>query len=119
MKRLLVILSVLSGLMFAGSVAGAQEHNHDHEELPEHPHILLLNLEFNEEGEPVNAQKCVDLANNRALPLNSHHHNVHFGTANEALFLQGQARHVVIPTSPFPMVPWTDCASFLQFMGIE
>lgn len=81
-------------------------------QLPPHPHVLVLGLEFDEQGEP-SIRKCVDLAANQALPLNAQHEHVHFGHAGEALFTH--AGHVVVPTAPFPGVPWTNCESLIAF----
>lgn len=82
-------------------------------QLPEHPHVLVLGVEFDEHGEPVGFRKCIDLAANQALPLNAQHQHVHFGKAGEALF--GRAGHVIAPTAPFPGVPWTDCETLIAF----
>jgi hypothetical protein len=83
-------------------------------QLPEHPHVLVLGLELDEQGQPVGFHKCVDLAANQALPLNAQHEHVHFGPAGQALFTH--AGHVVVPTAPFPEVPWTDCESLIAFI---
>lgn len=101
---------VLILALFA-SLVNAEEH----EELPEHGHILGLGLEFDEDtGELLSYRKCVDLANNRALPLHSHHEQVHFGQAGEALIFAGNG---VAPTAPFPEIPWEDCADFEAIFG--
>ncbi len=82
-------------------------------QLPPHPHMLVLGLEFDEQEEPIGFRKCVDLAANRALPLNVHHEHLHFGPAGEALFTH--AGHAVVPAAPFPGVPWTNCESLIAF----
>jgi len=80
------------------------------QEFPKHPHMLVLGLELDEDGEPVGFRKCIDLAANQALPLNAQHQHVHFGTAGEALF--ERAGHTVVPAAPFPdpedPVPWSN-----------
>lgn len=85
--------------------------------IPPHGHILVLGAEvgFTEEG-PVllDYRKCVDVAANQALPLNSHHEHVHFGQAGIALT---EAGHAFVPVAPAFDLPWTDCASFLAIMG--
>jgi hypothetical protein len=87
------------------------------QEFPEHPHMLILDLELDEQGEPVGFRKCIDLAANQALPLNAHHEHVHFGTAGEALF--EHAGHVVVPAAPFPdpeePLPWSNCEELIAF----
>lgn len=111
MRRLFVLAGALA-LMFVGSVATADEHT-----LPKHPHVLVIGLEFDEETEtPISVERCVDLASNRALPLNSQHEHMHFGPAGAALF--DHAGHAVVPTAPFPGIPWTDCESLLDFFGL-
>lgn len=121
MRRSMVfVLFAALTLLVAGSVATAEDHDH---EFPEHPHILVLDAELSPPGPPgpdtvlVGFRKCIDLAANQALPLGSQHHNVHFGTAGQMLFTH--AGHVVAPTVPFPDVPWEDCESFADFWGIE
>lgn len=112
----LVVFALVVGMVFAGATALADP-GHGDDPFPEHPHVLVLGLEFDETGEvPIAARKCIDLAANRALPLHAHHRHVHFGTAGEALFVN--AGHGVAPTAPFPGVPWTDCASLREFFGI-
>jgi hypothetical protein len=87
------------------------------QEFPEHPHVLVLGVELDEQGEPVGFRKCIDLAANQALPLNAQHQHVHFGTAGEALF--EKAGHVVVPAAPFPdpeePVPWSNCEELIAF----
>lgn len=110
MKKLLV-LAIAIGLMVVGTAATADQH------LPEHPHVLVIGLEFDEATEtPISVDRCVDLAANQALRLNAQHAHMHFGTAGEALFTH--AGHAVVPTAPFPGVPWTDCESLLEFFGL-
>ena len=107
MKRLIVLLLTVTilGAVVAGS-APAQ--------LPEHAHILLLGLEFDETGEPVGFRKCVDLAGGNALPLHAHHAHLHFGKTGEKLFTK--AGHAVVPVAPFPGVPWSNCEEFIEIV---
>lgn len=124
MKRPLIILYVIVGMMFAGTAAIA----HDNPEaLPEHPHLLVqrpeidfIDLDNDPTTDPVPAvvdiRKCVDLANNQKLPLRSQHHNVHLGTAGMMLF--EKAGHAVVPAAPFPLVPWDDCEGFVAELPI-
>ena len=81
--------------------------------IPPHAHILVVGAEVGgTEEDPVllDYRKCVDIAANRALPLNSQHEHVHFGRAGEAL---SGAGHIFVPVAPAFNLPWTDCASFL------
>lgn len=84
----------------------------------EHPHMLVIGLELDEFDEPVGFRKCVDLAAGEALPLNSMHQHMHFGTAGEMLFTK--AGHAVVPAAPFPepfgeAVPWSNCEELIAF----
>jgi hypothetical protein len=95
----------------AGPAAVADQH--EPPPIPPHPHLLLVGAEVDFSGEvPVllDYVRCVDVAANRALPLNAHHEHVHFGRAGEALTSAG---HLFIPAAPAFDLPWTDCASFL------
>lgn len=112
MRRLSLLIVALS-LMAMATPALAQE-----PEFEPHPHMLVLGVELDEFGEPVGFRKCVDLAANKALPLNAHHQHVHFGTAGEHLFTN--AGHVVVPGAPFPepfeeAVPWSNCEELIDF----
>ena len=108
-----VTLALTTGALLVGAAATADEH--EGPPLPEHGHMLLLDatLEFTETGPPlISYETCIDLANARTLRLNAHHEHLHFGRAGEA---QHTAGNVVVPTAPFPGLPWTDCASFAVF----
>lgn len=114
MRRLSLLIVALS-LMAMATPALAQEP--EFEPHP-HPHMLVLGLELDASGEPVGFRKCVDLAANKALPLNAQHQHVHFGTAGEHLFTN--AGHVVVPGAPFPepfeeAVPWSNCEELIDF----
>ena len=73
--------------------------------------MLVLGVEFGPTGPTY--RKCVDLANNWALPWNAHHEHVHTGKAGEAL--RDKAGHVPIPTAPFS--PIRDCAHLAELFG--
>lgn len=126
MRRTLIIMSAIVGMMLAGTAAIAGEGDDNHE-FPEHPHLLvqrpeigLIDHDDDAETDPVLAvvavRKCVDLANNQRLPLQSQHHNVHFGTAGAMLF--SKAGHAVVPAYPFPGIPWKDCEDFEDMLPI-
>ena len=103
------LLTVALGVSILATAATADDHG-----LPEHPHVLVLGLEFDEATEtPLSFKKCIDLAANQALPLNAQHQHMHFGTAGEALFVH--AGHGVAPTAPFPGVPWANCEDLIEF----
>lgn len=80
-------------------------------QLPEHGHMLVLHVEF-ENGEPVGFQRCVDIANNNVLPHHVHHETIHTGRAGEALIAAG---HMVVPTSP--VTPFANCAELEAAFG--
>jgi hypothetical protein len=112
MRRLVLFISVFTvGLVALVIPAAGQD-------FEQHPHMLVLGVEFDESGEPVAFRKCVDLAANQALPLNAHHQHMHFGTAGEKLF--ENASNVVVPGAPFPApfdepVPWGNCDELIAF----
>ena len=119
MKRLGLFL-VLLGIVALAAVAipaTAAEHEHEHE-LDPHPHMLVQRPEIGLIGgvpHLVGFRKCVDLANNRALPLQSHHHHIH--TGGTGVSIGGEAGHAVVPAAPFPSplyepLPWSNCADF-------
>jgi hypothetical protein len=106
MRRFGLIL-VLLGLVVGVAPGVAQD-------VPPHAHMLVQRpvidvIEF--EGElwvaAVGFRKCVDLAANRAIPLNAHHAHIHTGKAGE--MLDTKAGHAVVPTSP--VTPWENCAA--------
>lgn len=106
MKR--VIAAAALGAMVFGTMLAGPAFSDGH--LPEHGHLLLTGLEFDETGEPINYKKCRELANGQALRLNAQHQHLHFGTAGEALF--DRAGNAVVPLAPFPGVPWSNCEEF-------
>lgn len=115
MRRLglLVVLTaimVIVGLAFGTGPVAA-------EEIPPHPHILLQRPEFGMlDGVPalLGVRKCIDLANNQALPLHSHHDHIHFGSAGVSF--GGPAGHAVTAGAPF--APWADCADFATYLPL-
>lgn len=102
MKRSLVTVAMLVGLSGAVFTAPAVS-----QEIPEHGHLLLTGLEFDESGDPVGYKKCRELANGDPVPLNAHHANLHVGHAGEALWDAGNA---VVPLAP--LTPWSNCEEF-------
>jgi hypothetical protein len=111
MKRVMIltlVLGLLTGMLGGTALA------HEDEEIPEHGHILVLGLEFDEDWEIAGYRKCVDLANARALRNNAHHEGIHDGKAGAKLF--EKAGHAVAPTAPlWPEV--TSCADFEALFG--
>lgn len=105
--KFLVVFTLVFGFLAVLIVGLAQD-----EELPEHPHLLVLGLEFDGE-EVVGFRACRKLAAGQALPLRSQHAHVHFGTAGAALF--EKAGHVVVPAAPFPGAPWSNCQELEDF----
>ena len=113
MKR---TLALASGLLLALSLmsvpALADEH---HSSIPEHGHIMLLHADFEANPNPGprwiihGYERCVELANGRALRNVAHHSSIHTGRAGEATRSAG---HLVVPLSP--LTPFTDCASFAR-----
>lgn len=98
-------------------------------ELPEHGHVMLVGVEVipgSFPPVPSSVRNCVDLAAGQALPLHVQHSHMHFGTVNQVF--EAHTNNVVIPVAPFPNpfgehpdepVPWTDCASLLEFFGLS
>lgn len=111
MKRTIAGLSVgavaLSGLIAVGT-ASSQEGP------PPHPHAHVTGVVIDENGDPVSYRKCKELANNQALPLNSHHEHIHTGRAGEA---QWEAGNAVVPLAP--LTPWANCEELIAFFFPE
>lgn len=82
------------------------------EELPEHGHLFLTGLEFDDAGEPIAYKKCRVLAHGQALPLNAHHEHMHTGRAGEAQF--ENAGNATVPMAP--LAPWSNCAEFAEII---
>jgi hypothetical protein len=86
-------------------------------ELPEHGHVMLLGAIWTGSGPGTDLEsyeRCVDLANGRALKNHAHHANIHTGSASEAVKKSG---HLVIPTAPLAP-PWlTGCAAINEMFG--
>ena len=111
MRRRQLALVIALGLLVVAAPGQAQDFD-------EHPHMLVIGLELDEFEEPIGFRKCVDLASNQPLPLNSQHQHMHFGTAGEHLFIN--AGHAVVPGAPFPepffeAVPWSNCEELIDF----
>ena len=112
--RVAAVGAIAALALATGPTATATEHEEEPLEVVPHAHLLIIGAEVDfSGGEPVllDYVRCVDIAANRALPLNSHHHHAHTGRAGEAL---GAAGHIFIFAAPLFDVPWTDCASFLD-----
>jgi hypothetical protein len=112
MRRALAYALAGTGLAL-GLTAGTSAWAEGGEPPPPHGHILVLGLQFDEEENLVGYRKCIDLANNRALPLHAHHRALHTGRGGEALWAAG---HGVAPTAPL----WPgleNCASFAEMFG--
>ena len=74
---------------------------------PEHGHMLVLGLEFGEDG--VSYRRCVDIAAGKALAVHVHHDGLHAGTAGDAL---RRAGNFPVPTAP--LTPWRNCADLAK-----
>lgn len=117
MRRLGVIVALL-GLVAIAVPVMADEHP----EFDRHPHLLLQRPEIGLIGgvpHLVGLRKCVDLADNRTVPLHAHHEHLHFGSSGVSF--DGESGHVVIPAAPFPSpffdpVPWGNCAEFTALL---
>ena len=106
MRRTITLLATLA--LMLGVFVGAASANGGP---PPHGHMLILGIEFGPGG--VTYEKCVDLANNQALPLHAHHEALHIGKGGEQLFVN--AGHLVVPTAPF--IPIRDCAHLAELFG--
>lgn len=107
MRKEALVLAA-SGLLLVGVTGTAQA-----EGPPRHGHMLVLGVEYAQDGEPIGFRKCVDLAAGRALPLGAHHAHAHTGNAGEAL---SKAGHAVVPTAPlWPEVH--NCADLEEMFG--
>lgn len=93
-------------------------------EYADHGHILVLDVVVAPgtfPPVPTSVGGCVDLANGRVLPRNAHEDQRHEGfTGGEFTARTG---HIVIPTAPYAdgpgsVVPWSDCADFLEHFGL-
>jgi hypothetical protein len=111
MRRYLLLVALAALLVVGASPAASQT-------WVEHPHMLLIGIEFDEHDNP-SWQKCVDLAANRSLRLNSHHDHVHTGTAG--VMLSERAGHMVVPGGQLfegeDPLPWSNCAELAAFVG--
>lgn len=126
MRRLMILCAALLLVVAMASPATAGRHDHDHE-VPEHPHVLLVNFELIDTGptdspfdDEVAFTRCVDLANNQRLPLPAHHHSLHTGTAGFGDLTVGVTRagHAVLPLQPYEMgLPFEDCTQIEQFFA--
>lgn len=104
MRRVLAAILLVLGMLGALAAPALSQGP------PRHPHMLVIGLELDENGEPVSFRRCVDLAGGKALPLRVHHAHVHTGRAGEAL---RNAGHAVVPGAP--LTPWRNCAELTAF----
>ncbi len=111
-KRIALVLGAVATLSVGPLASGAAAHQHEGGGAPpRHGHVKLIGLEFNASGVPIDARKCIALANGNRLPLNAHHAHLHTGRAGEA---QRNAGHLVIPLAP--LSPFTGCAQILTLL---
>ena len=104
MQRLSVLAAAVAMAATSAAVAQANEHGGPP---PDHGHLMITGIQFDDTGEPVSFRKCHLLANGRPVPLNAHHAHIHTGRAGEALWSAGNA---VVPL--YPLAPWRNCAEF-------
>lgn len=113
MRRLTIVLAAVAlamALLMAPVAAG----NNDWGEVTPHGHVMLVNAEFNAQGQ-VEFHRCVEFAAGKALRGPAHHNSVHIGAAGGSPFAQGalyNAGNLVIPLAPFVPFDWTGCESF-------
>ena len=118
MKRSGLLLALMGLLVLVAVAIPARADEH---EIDPHPHMLLqrpvIGL-IDDWPHMIEVRKCVDLASNRALPLNSHHEHIHF--ADAGISFGGEAGHAVIPAGHFPTeddpLPWANCEEFLAIL---
>lgn len=108
-RRLRVVVLAIGLLAMLGTTLAAPAMS---EGLPDHPHMLVIGLEWDaEEDEPIGWRRCVDLANGRNVPLHAHHDNLHIGRAGEAQW--EAAGNAVVPGAP--LTPWANCQQLHDF----
>lgn len=112
MRKVLIIgvTAVVALLLSAGTAAGDE---HDHEEVPLHPHALVIGAGGDEQT-GFTAVNCIDLAANQSLPLNAHHDHIHTGAAGAAL--NSHTSNFAIPLAP--LTPWADCDALIEAFGV-
>ncbi len=109
-KKLLIIgVVAIATLLLSGGTAAAEEH----EEVPLHPHALVVGL-GGDEVSGFTVVNCVDLAANKALRLNAHHNHIHTGAAGEAL--NSHTTNFAVPLAP--LTPWANCNELLEAFGV-
>ena len=102
MRTTTAVLAAAAALALAVPGAAQADGGHDGP-VPEHGHMLVLGLQFGEDG--VSYRKCIDVAAGKALPVHVHHDGLHAGRAGDAL---REAGHFPVPTAP--LTPWKNCA---------
>lgn len=112
----LTVAAATATALAVTAVPSATAEEHEPPAIPPHPHVLVLGAETDATGRVLlGYRKCVDVAANKALPLNAQHEHIHFGRAGIAL---EHAGHAFIPVAPAFNLPWTDCASLIDFFGL-
>ena len=110
MKKALAVAGAAA--LVLGPLAGtATSEEHPEGPPPRHGHLLLIGMEYDASGEPVNFRKCIELAGGKRLPLKAHHMTVHTGKAGEALLAAGK---MAVPTAP--LAPWSNCDEFVEMI---
>ena len=97
-RRGAVVLLAMAGMLATTMVGSATALD----DTP-HPHVMFLHAQWEGEGPGTilhSYERCIQLANGRALPLQSHHQTVHRGTAGGAL--AQRAGHLVAPAPACP-----------------
>ncbi len=110
-KLLMVGVGAVATLLLAAGTAAGDEH--DHEEIPLHPHALVIGAGGDEQS-GFTAVNCIDLAAGRSLPLNAHHDHIHTGAAGAALFYHTD--NFAIPLAP--LSPFADCDELLEAFDV-
>lgn len=110
-KVLMTGVAVVATLLLAAGTAAGDEH--DHEEIPLHPHALVIGV-GGDEDTGLTAVSCVELAANQSLRLNAHHAHIHTGAAGEAL--NEHTGNFAIPLAP--LTPWANCDELFEAFDV-
>jgi hypothetical protein len=107
--KLIPAAALVAAMALIGSTTAGPA---DASELPEHGHVMLIGAVWTGSGPSTDVQsyeRCVDLANGRALKNHAHHAHLHTGVAGNAVKKSG---HLVIPTAPLAPDWLTGCDAF-------
>lgn len=107
----LMVIGLALGLWSGAALAGGG----DWGPVPEHGHVMLIGVEFDEAAGLVYFDRCVELAAGVPLRGSAHHDSVHTGAAGGSPFAMGalfNAGNWVVPLAPFGPPTWTGCESF-------